>query len=299
MGSIGMAARKSDGQRPLPREGASAACPARICPVGRGTYVTNLAIGGHDAHGEDIVGPESIQAHGVAVTATENSPKRAYAVAVARLNKGPRGGSAGNGLIDTGASSDGSPSSVSIEIDLIQASQDVSLAYRPESDDLVQPPALSFCEAGLAYKFSFFPPRMHTSLPPTPPNHFSTRLDRDTLVHAAQMTLKAIMSTKSMESIVEGESPPAGEGLDGLIPLAADSSLETIEERIRQTGLAHAHPGGTAAMGKVVDREGKVLGVKGLRVTDASIIPIPLSGHPQATLYAMADQLTSMILGDS
>ena len=37
------------------------------------------------------------------------------------------------------------------------------------------------------------------------------------------------------------------------------------------------------AMGKVVDAEGQVRGVKGLRVADASIVPIPLGGHPQAT----------------
>lgn len=128
------------------------------------------------------------------------------------------------------------------------------------------------------------------------PNYFSTALDRDTLVHAARQTLKAVLTTSSMKTIVESESPPSGEGLDGLTPLNADDSDEVIEERIRRTGLQHHHSGGTAAMGKVVDTEGKVLGVKGLRVADASIIPIPLGGHPQASLYAMTEQLASIIL---
>ncbi|KAK8043563.1 hypothetical protein PG993_005993 [Apiospora rasikravindrae] len=150
------------------------------------------------------------------------------------------------------------------------------------------------------------------------PNHLSTALDRDTLVHAAQTTLKAMLETSAMKGIVAAESPPSfvgkigaaaegegeGEGLDssdsgaGLVPLTTDTSPEALEDRIRRTGLAHAHPGGTAAMGKVVDTEGKVLGVRGLRVADASIVPIPLGGHPQATLYAMAEQLASFILGD-
>ncbi|RYP67414.1 hypothetical protein DL771_007245 [Monosporascus sp. 5C6A] len=131
------------------------------------------------------------------------------------------------------------------------------------------------------------------------PNYFSTPLDRDTLVHATRQTLKAMLSTSSMKTIVECESPPSGEGLDGLTPLTADASDGAIEERIRRTGMQHHHSGGTAAMGKVVDGEGRVLGVKGLRVADASIVPIPLGGHPQATLYAMGEQLASMIINDA
>ncbi|KAH9985876.1 choline dehydrogenase [Xylariaceae sp. FL0662B] len=131
------------------------------------------------------------------------------------------------------------------------------------------------------------------------PNYFSTSLDHDTLVHATRQTLKAMLATGPMKTIVESESPPRGKGLDGLTPLTADSSDEDIKERIRRTGMQHHHSGGTAAMGKVVDAEGKVLGVKGLRVADASIVPIPLGGHPQATLYAMAEQLASIIIQDA
>lgn len=131
------------------------------------------------------------------------------------------------------------------------------------------------------------------------PDYFSTQLDRDTLVLAARQTLKALLGTKSLGSIVESEAPPRGPGLEDLEPLTADSSDEEIEERIRRTGTQHHHSGGTVAMGKVVDAEGKVLGVEGLRVADASIIPIPLGGHPQATLYAMAEQIASMIIGEA
>lgn len=131
------------------------------------------------------------------------------------------------------------------------------------------------------------------------PGYLSTQLDGDALVHAARQTLKALLSTKSLGSIVESETPPHGPGLEGLEPLTTDSSDEAIEERIRRTGSQHHHSGGTVAMGKVVDAEGKVLGVNGLRVADASIIPIPLGGHPQATLYAMAEQIASMIVGET
>ncbi|KAI0201473.1 choline dehydrogenase [Astrocystis sublimbata] len=128
------------------------------------------------------------------------------------------------------------------------------------------------------------------------PNYLDTPLDRDTLLHATRQTLRLILATRSMGYIVESETPPSGEGLDGLEPLTADSSNDAIEDRIRRTGMQHHHSGGTAAMGKVVDVEGRVMGVKGLRCADASILPIPLGGHPQATLYPMAEQLASMII---
>ncbi|KAI3335245.1 choline dehydrogenase [Ustulina deusta] len=130
------------------------------------------------------------------------------------------------------------------------------------------------------------------------PSYFSTPIDRDALIHATRQTVRVITATEAMKPIVEGESPPSGNGLDGLQPLNADASDELIEERIRLTGTQHHHSGGTASMGKVVDGEGKVLGVQGLRVGDASIIPVPLGGHPQATLYAVAEQLADMIIRD-
>ncbi|OTA60273.1 GMC oxidoreductase [Hypoxylon sp. EC38] len=138
-----------------------------------------------------------------------------------------------------------------------------------------------------------------TDLPRVQPNYLSTQLDRDALVHATRTTVKVLTATENLKPIVEGESPPVKEGLEGLTPLTVDTSDEVILERLQRTGEQHQHSGGTAAMGKVVDGEGKVLGVTGLRVADASIIPVPLGGHPQATLYAMAEQLASMILTDS
>ncbi|KAJ8130780.1 hypothetical protein O1611_g2848 [Lasiodiplodia mahajangana] len=134
--------------------------------------------------------------------------------------------------------------------------------------------------------------------PQIQPNYLSNPLDLDTLVYATRQTLKHMFSTSSMGAVVENETPMVAEGLSGLTPLTVDASDEEIEDRIRRTGMQHPHSGGTAAMGKVVDTEGRVHGVKGLRCADASIIPIPLGGHPQATLYPMAEQLAAMIIGD-
>ncbi len=60
--------------------------------------------------------------------------------------------------------------------------------------------------------------------------------------------------------------------------------------------MSHAHSAGTAAMGKVVDTQLRVKGVRGLRVADASVFPVAIGGHPQATLYGVAEQAAEMIL---
>ncbi|KAF2202399.1 alcohol oxidase [Delitschia confertaspora ATCC 74209] len=68
-----------------------------------------------------------------------------------------------------------------------------------------------------------------------------------------------------------------------------------------QPGLAHLS--GTAAMmpeelGGVVDTELKVYGVEGLRIVDASIMPMIVSGGLQATVYAVAEKASDLIKGE-
>ena len=49
-------------------------------------------------------------------------------------------------------------------------------------------------------------------------------------------------------------------------------------------------------MGKMVDTHLRVKGVKGLRVADASVLPIAIGGYPQATLYGIAEKAPEIIL---
>ena len=54
--------------------------------------------------------------------------------------------------------------------------------------------------------------------------------------------------------------------------------------------------GTDAAAGAVVDWRAKVFGVEGLRVVDASVLPFALPGHPQASIYALAEKIADSIL---
>jgi choline dehydrogenase-like flavoprotein len=48
-------------------------------------------------------------------------------------------------------------------------------------------------------------------------------------------------------------------------------------------------------MGKVVDTDLKVFGIDGLRVVDASVLPLPLASHYQACIYALAEQAADIM----
>lgn len=52
---------------------------------------------------------------------------------------------------------------------------------------------------------------------------------------------------------------------------------------------------GAASMGKVVDSDLKVIGVEQLRVVDASVLPVVITGHLQIPVYAMAEQAAVII----
>lgn len=91
---------------------------------------------------------------------------------------------------------------------------------------------------------------------------------------------------------IAGESVP--EGLPAEAVTLEDSD-EKIDQRLAMTGGTTWHASGSCSMGKVVDTNFRVKGVDNLWVVDASVIPVPLSAHIQAPLYALTEQAAVII----
>jgi choline dehydrogenase-like flavoprotein len=68
---------------------------------------------------------------------------------------------------------------------------------------------------------------------------------------------------------------------------------------IRATAQTLYHPVGTCAIGRVVDSQLRVLGVEGLRVVDASVMPQIPRGNTNAPVIAIAERAAELVRGAS
>ena len=74
-----------------------------------------------------------------------------------------------------------------------------------------------------------------------------------------------------------------------------------LDEYVRQHAETAYHPSCTCAMGQgndaVVDGQGRVHGLNGLRVVDASIMPNIITGNLNATTIMLAEKIADQIRG--
>jgi 4-pyridoxate dehydrogenase len=103
-----------------------------------------------------------------------------------------------------------------------------------------------------------------------------------------------IARTPALAAFIASETSP-GPGI------GSDSELDAY---IRQTAITVHHPLGTCRMGSpkdpatVVDPELRVLGVEGLRVVDASVMPDLPGGNINAAVVMIAEKAADLIRGD-
>ncbi|MCJ1402321.1 hypothetical protein MMC11_005541 [Xylographa trunciseda] len=123
------------------------------------------------------------------------------------------------------------------------------------------------------------------------PNYYATEIDRY-VMRTGLRKLAQVLGSPQGQAFIVNETAP-----DGYEPLHSKSTDEEIDARVRKSGKTLHHPGGSAAMGKVVNSSLEVIGVDALMVVDASVLPAPIAGHYQACVYALAEQAAD-ILGE-
>ncbi len=124
--------------------------------------------------------------------------------------------------------------------------------------------------------------------PSIQPNYLSNSADCNTMIKAIRM-LREIINQPAFADYRGHELAP-GPGIE---------TDDEIIEWLRETAMTTFHPVGTCKMGNddmaVVDARLKVHGIKGLRVADASVMPIISSGNTHAPTVMIGEKLVEFI----
>jgi len=115
-------------------------------------------------------------------------------------------------------------------------------------------------------------------------NVLTTPEDQRTMANGVRAAMHIARQNKLAEVRVSDASVPKSER-------EAD-----IDDYLRNRAMTDRHPAGTCGMGRVVDSELRVLGIDGLRVVDASVIPTIPRGNLNAVVLAIAEKAADMIL---
>src|SRR3954466_12104324 len=116
-------------------------------------------------------------------------------------------------------------------------------------------------------------------------NFYAAERDMATMLGGMRLLLDICRQSALKPYCVEPFNVPASESEDDL------------REHVARTTFAVYHPVGTCAMGSVVDSELRVQGVEGLRVVDASVMPVVPRGNTNAPTIALAERASDLIRG--
>ncbi len=134
-----------------------------------------------------------------------------------------------------------------------------------------------------------------TAKPVIAPNYLATYEDRTVAADAIRVTRRLMRQSAMQPYRPEEYLPGPGVGDD-------DASLAKAAGDI---GTTIFHPVGTAKMGlpsdphAVVDERLRVIGLQGLRVIDASVMPTITSGNTNTPTIMIADKAAGMVLADN
>lgn len=119
-------------------------------------------------------------------------------------------------------------------------------------------------------------------------NYLDTDHDRAIAIGTARY-IRRLAATAPLSDLI----------IEEVLPGPASQSDDALLQAWHRTGGAGYHAIGTCAMGAVTDARLRVRGVAGVRVMDASVLPIMLAGNTNAPVMAMAHRAAQLILEDA
>jgi choline dehydrogenase-like flavoprotein len=132
--------------------------------------------------------------------------------------------------------------------------------------------------------------------PAIAPNYLATPEDRRVAADSIRVTRK-IVAQPALQKYSPVEFLPGAS--------ARDDDEVALEKAAGDIGTTIFHPVGTARMGRdddaraVVDARLRVIGIEGLRVVDASVMPSITSGNTNSPAIMIAEKGAAMILQDA
>ncbi len=120
------------------------------------------------------------------------------------------------------------------------------------------------------------------------PNYLADSIDQNTTIEALKY-VRRLFAQPALARYVDAET----------VPGADVQSDDELLDFARRTGSTVYHPVGTCKMGNdphaVVDPELRVHGIRGLRVVDASVMPLMPSANTNAAVLMIAEKAADMI----
>ena len=125
------------------------------------------------------------------------------------------------------------------------------------------------------------------------PNYLSTERDREVAANAMRLT-RRIAAAPALARYAPQE----------ILPGVAFQTDEELAQAAGNIGTTIFHPVGTCRMGTdndpgaVVDSRLRVIGLRGLRIVDASVMPTITSGNTNSPTLMIAERASEMIRAD-